>query len=196
MNEIIPAWLWEKLPAWEGEVLHAYDDLDPKARPVSVGAPVKGTLTIGVGHTGADVHPGMTITKEQSRAFLAADLGNAVSAVREAVKVPLNENQFGALVCFVFNIGGGAFRKSTLLKKLNAGDYAGAEAEFKRWNKSNGKVLPGLEKRRADEAALFAAPVAPKPAPAPEPLPVPTVATGFKALVLLLLALLKKVFRK
>ena len=78
----------------------------------------------------------------------------------EAVKVPLNPNQFGALTSFTYNLGAGNLRSSTLLRKLNAGDYAGAAAEFARWNKAGGKVLKGLTRRRAAERALFEKPAA------------------------------------
>lgn len=114
-----------------------------------------GVLTIGVGHTGSDVKRGMTITQAQSDALLVADLAKFEKAVAAAVKVPLTQNQFDALVSFAFNVGVGALRDSTLLRLLNAGDYKGAAAQFGRWNKGGGSVLPGLVKRRADEAALF-----------------------------------------
>ena len=80
------------------------------------------------------------------------DFGSFVSKV---VKVPLNQNQFDALVSFAYNIGNGNLQNSTLLKKLNSGDYQGASNEFLRWNKSGGKVLNGLTKRREKERALF-----------------------------------------
>ncbi len=160
--------------------------------------------TIGHGHTTQAGPPvvskGMRITAEEAQRILEADLLAVEVSVREAVTVPLNDNQFGALVSLTFNIGGGAFRRSTLLRKLNQRDYSGAAAEFKRWNKSNGKVLAGLTHRRADEAALFQAPLIPVGKPRDEfakaPAAPPPVATGFKALVLFLLALIKKVFRK
>ncbi len=74
------------------------------------------------------------------------------------VKVPLTANQLGALTSFAYNLGSGALASSTLLKLLNAGDYAGAAAQFARWNKARGKTLAGLTKRRAAEAALFLKP--------------------------------------
>jgi lysozyme len=70
-------------------------------------------------------------------------------------KVPLKQHQFDALVSFAYNVGVGNLRSSTLLRKLNAGDYDGAALEFHRWNRSKGKVLPGLVRRRAAEALLF-----------------------------------------
>lgn len=120
-------------------------------------------LTIGYGHTGPDVKQGMTITEPQADALLATDLADAGEAVEKAVKTPLNDNQYAALCDFVFNLGAGAFLGSTLLRKLNAGDYAGAADEFPRWDKAHVdgevKTLPGLTRRRAAERALFLAPV-------------------------------------
>lgn len=126
----------------EGTVLRAYRD--------SVGI-----LTVGVGHTGPDVQPGTVVTREQAMKLLAGDVYEAEHSVNSLVKVGLNQNQFDALVSFVFNVGGSAFGKSTLLKKLNAGDYEGASKEFSRWNKAGGKELLGLTKRRLAEARLF-----------------------------------------
>lgn len=118
-----------------------------------------GVLTIGVGHTGSDVKPGMKITQAQSDALLTADLAKFEAAVLRLVKVPLTQNQFDALVSFAFNLGAGALGGSTLLKLLNSGRYSEAAAQFSKWDKAtvNGKkvALPGLTKRRAAEAALF-----------------------------------------
>ena len=77
------------------------------------------------------------------------------AAVRRLVKVPLNANRFDALVSFTYNCGEGNLAKSTLLKKVNAGDHKGAAAEFHKWNKGGGKVLPGLTRRRASESLLY-----------------------------------------
>lgn len=145
----------DKIVQWEGEVLHAYDDFDPTHKPTKPGQPIRGTLTIGVGHTGPDVKPGQTITREQSRALLRADLAEFSDTVERAVKVPLNDNQFAALVSFAYNVGAGNFRSSTLLKKLNAGNYEAVPSELMKWNKSKGKVMQGLINRRAQEAALW-----------------------------------------
>ncbi|UGA37973.1 lysozyme [Chromobacterium haemolyticum] len=115
-----------------------------------------GVWTIGYGHTGPDVKPGMVITQAQADALLARDLERFEAGVARLVKVPLNQNQFDALVCFSFNLGLGALQGSTLLLRLlNAGDYAGAAAQFPRWNKAGGKELPGLTRRRAAEQAMF-----------------------------------------
>jgi GH24 family phage-related lysozyme (muramidase) len=113
-----------------------------------------GVDTIGFGHTG-NVEPGDRISLQQATQLLAQDTDWAEQAVRDNVKAPLSQQQFDALTSFVFNVGEGAFESSTLLDKLNAGDYAGAQAEFGRWNKAAGKVSAGLERRRQEEAAMF-----------------------------------------
>jgi len=145
----------DKIVQWEGEVLWAYDDFDPKHRPIEPGMSIKGTLTIGVGHTGPDVKPGMRITGAQSREFLRKDLDQFEATVESAVKVPLSDNQFAALVSFAFNVGEGNFRKSTLLKKLNKGDYDSVPVELMKWVNSKGKRLSGLVNRRTQEGALW-----------------------------------------
>ena len=112
--------------------------------------------TIGYGHTG-DVRGGQVITQSQADDLLKQDLRRFEIAVRKLVKVPLTQNQFDALVSFAYNVGEAALSRSTLLRKLNAGDLAGTKLEFAKWNKGGGKVLAGLTRRRADEATLFGA---------------------------------------
>lgn len=114
-----------------------------------------GVWTIGVGHTGPEVVKGLSCTMEQAMKWLAEDSTEAQEAVNKLVKVPLTQNQFDALVSFVFNVGVNAFAKSTMLRKLNLGDYAGASKEFPRWNKDNGKEILGLTKRRLLEQGVF-----------------------------------------
>lgn len=114
-----------------------------------------GKWTIGYGHTGPDVEQGMVITEEDADDLLEQDLNRFEAAVKANVSVELDENQFSALVSLVYNIGVTAFRDSTLRKKLNTGDYEGAADEFPRWNRSKGKVLAGLARRRAAEQDLF-----------------------------------------
>lgn len=130
----------------EGNVLTAYQD--------SVGI-----WTIGVGHTSAaglpKVAKGLKITAAESDEILSRDLKTFEAGVRAAVKVPLNQNEFDALVSLAFNIGVGAFSKSTLVKKLNAGDRAGAADQFLVWNKAGGKTLKGLTTRRQSERKQF-----------------------------------------
>ena len=111
--------------------------------------------TIGWGHTGPEVVAGLTWTQEQCDAALLADRAKAVACINAHVNIPLTRPEFRALVDFVFNAGCGAFENSTLLKKLNMGDYAGAAAEFVRWDHSGGKVLAGLLRRREAETAIF-----------------------------------------
>ena len=113
-----------------------------------------GVWTIGYGHTNG-VKNGMQITKAQALNYLKQDLITFEKAVTNYVKVPLNQNQFDALISFSFNCGSGALKTSTLLKKLNSCDYNGAANELLKWNKSNGKVLNGLVRRRQEENELF-----------------------------------------
>ena len=113
-----------------------------------------GVWTIGYGHT-KGVEPGMTITQEEAEQMLESELAEYEGYVEKYVTVPLTQNQFDALVVWVYNLGPTNFRKSTLLKELNSGDYTAASKEIKRWNKAGGKVLNGLVKRREAEADLF-----------------------------------------
>ncbi len=114
-----------------------------------------GVWTIGYGHTGPDVQPGLTITQEQASALLPQDVAGAVAAVNRLVTVTLTQNQFDALVDFTFNEGQGNLASSTLLRELNAGNTAGAAAQFLVWVYAGGVQVPGLVKRRQAEAALF-----------------------------------------
>ncbi len=113
-----------------------------------------GVWTIGYGST-VGVVGGQEITEADAEAFLKYDLFDPELFIDFYVTVPLAQEQFDALVSLVFNIGIGAFRKSTLLKKLNAGDYRGAAKEFDRWTRAGGIVLSGLIGRRRIEKELF-----------------------------------------
>lgn len=113
-----------------------------------------GVLTIGYGHTGPDVKPGMVITEAQADALLARDCERFERAVERLAPV-VSQEQFDALVSFAFNLGEQSLANSTLLKKHNAGDHAGAAAEFGKWINAGGKQLAGLVKRRAAEAQLY-----------------------------------------
>jgi lysozyme len=132
----------EMTKGFEGLRLSAYRD-------------VAGVLTIGYGHTGTDVHEGMSIDEDDAISLLLADLRDAVACVNEVVTVELNQNQFDGLVDFVFNVGRGSFEHSTLLEKLNAGDYAGAAEQFGRWVHAGIAVAAGLVRRRKAEMQLF-----------------------------------------
>lgn len=113
-----------------------------------------GVWTIGYGHT-QDVKRGDSVTKETAEWLLLADLTNFAQEASALVKVPVSEGQYVALLDFIFNFGITKFKNSTLLKKLNFGDYAGAGAELLKWKYVGGKVLPGLERRRKAEYELF-----------------------------------------
>lgn len=114
-----------------------------------------GILTIGIGHTGPEVTAAMEIDEEEALALLASDVGAAEDAVMDHVQVRLNQNEFDALVSFTFNVGPGAFAKSTLLRLLNAEERYAASLQFDRWTRAGTTVLPGLVARRAEERSLF-----------------------------------------
>lgn len=113
-----------------------------------------GVWTIGYGHT-RGVRQGQTITQDEADALLLDDLDLAAAQVRGMVTVPLTQGQFDALCDFVFNLGAGRLRDSTLLRLLNQGRYGEAAGQFKFWVMAGGKPLPGLVTRRAAERALF-----------------------------------------
>ena len=152
--ELVPKWLEsedenmetskngiELIKEFEGRRLVAYQD--------SVGV-----WTIGYGHT-KDVWEDRLIIKSTADRLLAEDLAEFEKYVDNLVEVPLTQNQFDALVAWTFNLGPTNLSESTLLKKLNAGDYDSVPSEMKRWNKAGGEVLEGLVRRREAEAALF-----------------------------------------
>ncbi|AJB70083.1 lysozyme [Enterobacter asburiae] len=118
-----------------------------------------GVWTIGYGWTqpvdGKPIRAGMTIKQETAERLLKTGLVSYESDVSRLVKVGLTQGQFDALVSFTYNLGARSLSTSTLLRKLNSGDYAGAADEFLRWNKAGGKVLNGLTRRREAELALF-----------------------------------------
>jgi lysozyme len=115
-----------------------------------------GVWTIGYGHTGPEVHRGQCVSETEAEELLRADLASAVQCVRRAVRVRLAQHQFDALVDFCFNVGRGSFQGSSLLRYLNQGDLESAVVQFGLWVHAGGKVVPGLVRRRAAEAALFA----------------------------------------
>ena len=145
---------------WEGLELNEYLD--------SGGAP-----TIGVGHlmtrsermsgkimiNGKGVVYRNGLTVQQCWDLLDQDLDFAEASVNSMVKVSLNQNQFDALVSFIFNVGESAFRNSTLLKVLNAGHFDQVPAQLRRWIRDNGKVVKGLVNRREKEIALWNRPI-------------------------------------
>ena len=130
----------------EGLELEAYQD--------SVGV-----WTIGYGHTSMagppQVYPGMAISEAEAEQILRQDLNLFEGGVEDAVAISTHPDQFSAMVSFSFNVGLGAFRDSTLLRKHNGGDFAGAADEFLRWVYAGGQRLLGLERRRKAERALY-----------------------------------------
>jgi len=114
-----------------------------------------GVWTIGYEHT-KGVQKGMVISEDTANEMLVEELNEYENYINTLVNVELNQNQFDAMVSWVYNLGGGNLKASTLLKVLNAGDYAGVPAQMMRWNKAGGKVLEGLTRRRQAEADLFA----------------------------------------
>jgi lysozyme len=113
-----------------------------------------GVWTIGYGHI-KGVSEGMSITQEQAEQMLLDELKEYENYINELVVVDLSQNQFDALVSWVYNLGPANLKSSTLLKVLNSGDYAGVPDQIERWNKAGGKVLEGLIRRRQAESSLF-----------------------------------------
>jgi lysozyme len=141
MTRIINAAGLALVRAYEGLRLEAYQDSG-------------GVWTIGYGRTHG-VKAGDHISAERAEHMLKADLMAAEASVSRLVNVRLTDNQFSALVSFVFNVGEGQFAACTLLRKLNEGGYGLVPACLKSWIFDNGRVQPGLVKRRAAEAALW-----------------------------------------
>lgn len=139
----------EHIKQSEGLRLEAYPDPGSKdGKPVTIGY---GTTRIN----GKAIDLGTKITRQQAEAYLKEDIEKFADGVLGLIKVRLTTNQFGALVSFAYNIGLGAFQKSTLLRKLNLGDLASVPSEMRRWNKNDGKVMQGLINRREKEIALW-----------------------------------------
>ena len=149
------------IKSFESFVPYVYDDLLPpvkgKYREWN-GGPVKGTLTIGYGHTDAARHPlkikqGLKVSQAKALEILDVDLDECEEAVNRLVKVPLTQGQFDALVSFAFNCGTGNLKK--LIVPLNRGNYAACRAKFDQYTRSKGQVLRGLLRRRDSEQALW-----------------------------------------
>lgn len=135
------------------DLIKLYEGFRSKAYVCPAGVP-----TIGFGTTkiqGKPVDMNMMITTDEANVLLDEDLVVFEDAVNSLVKVKLNQNQFDALVCFVYNVGSGNFKTSTLLKLLNQEKYDEAADQLLRWNKANKKELPGLTRRRNAERTLF-----------------------------------------
>lgn len=145
------------IEGFEGLILQAYDDHNDHI--VEAGQNVVGTITIGYGHTDAagppKVYVGQKISRDEADAFLASDLTSVENSVNHLVKVPINQNQYDALVSFEFNTG--ALGKSSVLTLLNGGDYAQAAEHLLMYNHAGGTVVAGLTRRREAEKAMFLA---------------------------------------
>ena len=133
---------------FEGCRLDAYPD------PGTGGAPI----TIGYGATGPGIELGVVWTQEEAEARLVEDIAQFAGAVERALTVPVSANEFAAMVSLAFNIGAGAFRKSTLLRLVNDGHLEAAAEQFLRWNRAGGREMPGLTRRRQAERQLFLTP--------------------------------------
>ena len=118
-----------------------------------------GEWTIGYGHTGPGVHAGLTITQAQADIFLESDVSGAVTCVNKLATAKINQNQFDALVDFVFNLGCASLSKSQLLREVNSGNFSDAATQFLRWDHVKGVVIQGLLRRRQAEATLFNTPI-------------------------------------
>lgn len=129
------------IASWEGVRYSPYQD-------------VVGVWTVCYGHTGADVEPGKKYTKAECDALLREDMAEADAIVRKCIRVPMKPHQEASLVSLTFNVGPRGVCGSTLQRKANAGDWAGACAELDRWNRAGGRVYRGLVLRRADERAM------------------------------------------
>jgi lysozyme len=148
-----------KLSAAGRELIKSFESCTLKAYRCPAGI-----LTIGWGHTGSDVTPGLTISQAKADELLERDLSRFETGVNELVTSGINQNQFDALVSFAFNCGldidadrvAEGLGDSTLLRMVNANpDDEGIAAEFQKWNRANGQVLAGLSRRRKAEAKLY-----------------------------------------
>ena len=118
-----------------------------------------GVWTVGWGSTGPDVTENTTWTQQQADDRLERDLGRFLNGVvRTSPNLMAHPNRLAAVTSFAYNVGIGAYQKSTMRKKIDAEDWAGAQAEFSRWTRAGGRELPGLVRRRQAEAQLFATP--------------------------------------
>lgn len=141
---------------WEGTEYVPYRD-------------IVGVLTVCQGYTGPGIVPGKVYSKAECDQLLVQELSHHGQGVLKCTKVPLNQNQYDALVSFTYNVGVGAYCGSTLVRKLNQGDYTGACNELRRWVYAGGKRVQGLANRREAERSLCL-----KPMPLPEPAEVAT----------------------
>jgi len=208
----------DALEVMEGKILYVYDDAVWPTRMWKRGERIRGNLTAGVGHLLSNpktkaIYPeaekwiGKAIPESQVEAWLDADNDASENRVGRLVKVPLNDNQFATMTFFDFNVGGAAFEASTLLRKLNAGQYDAVPGELRKWVNTtiDGKKVrsDGLIKRRSEEIAYWMAAPSKAPVPIPRPAGLPTGTqvgekepTGLAALLNLLLNLVGAIFKR
>jgi lysozyme len=180
------------IESFEGLILQTYDDYNDHI--VHPGDAVHGTLTIGYGHTNAAGPPHINIgdvfTKEQADAVLSDDLHKVEDQVVSLVKVPLNQNQYDALVSFEYNTG--ALGQSSILTSLNERDYNTAADRLLLYDHASGRVLAGLQRRRQAERTLFLKPTT-TPVSIPTTQPVPTT---WNTIVDSLINVISKLFKR
>jgi lysozyme len=167
----------ELIRQFEGLRLNAYRDAG-------------GIWTIGYGHTSAAGQPhveqGMSITREEATRILARDAAQFANGVARRVHVEISQAQFDALVSFAYNVGLGNFERSSVLKAVNARDFAAVPRRLALWTKAVGKTLPGLVRRRAAEGALFQS-----GRPGPHPKGTPILARILRAILKIIRTLFK-----
>ena len=140
------------------EIIKEFEGFEADAYQDSVGVWTIGYGTTARAFVGIDPMPGMTISEKQAEVYLVRAVRQFADMISPEIKVEINSNQWAAILSLAYNIGPGAFARSTLLKKLNAGDTQGAADQFLRWNKAGSAVLRGLTRRRHRERTLFLTP--------------------------------------
>lgn len=153
-------------------LIKKWEGFSPKTYFDSVGVPTIGYGTTARAGVGIDPKAGMTITEEEAEWYLQKAVDKFADQIRPHITAPINDNEFGAFVSLAYNIGPGAFKKSSALRHFNAGDKERAAKSILLWNKAGGKVLKGLVRRREAEKALFETPppAHAHPDPAEQPL--------------------------
>lgn len=147
---------------FEGFEAKAYPDPGTGGDPWTIGYGTTGRAGVGI-----DPKPGMTITEAEAEYYLQKGVDKFAKKIAPHITAPINENEFGAFVSLAYNIGPGAFRRSSTLRHFNAGNKARAAQNMLLWNKAGGRVLNGLVRRRKAEKALFETPVSAKPTTKP-----------------------------
>ena len=169
---------------FEGFRAKAYPDPGTGGDPWTIGYGTTGRAGVGI-----DPKPGMTITKAEAEHYLQKGVNKFAAKIEPYITAPINENEFGAFVSLAYNIGPGAFRKSSSLRHFNAGNKARAAQNMLLWNKAGGRVLNGLVRRRKAERALFERPVSKQTVKPKQSVSKPTSKKPVSAIGILLTAL-------